>query len=82
MDDRDTAGQYGPAPVTADGPDPLRIGAQAFDGGDLVLDRVWGDTFAVRGRPSGAIPMAFDADAGSPGPEWLYLGPSVVPKVG
>lgn len=76
------AGRYGPAAVTAVAPDSVRLSAQAFGGGDLVLDRVWGDTFDVRGRPPGAIPIAFDADPAGAGPDWLYIGPFAVPKVG
>lgn len=58
----------------------MRIGAQAFGADDLVLDRVWGDTCEVEGRPPGAMAVAFDGDGVDP--EWLYLGPFAVPRVG
>ena len=76
---QELAGQYGPVLVTTAGPMSLRIGAQAFGAGDLVLDRAWGDTFEVQGRPPGAMPVAFDGIGVDP--EWLYLGPFAVPRV-
>lgn len=76
------AGRYGWANLIADGRDSLRLDARAFDAGELVLDRGWGDTFVVRGPKRGAFPLAFDADRTSGGPEWLYLGPFAARRAG
>ncbi len=78
----DLAGQYGQVSVVADA-DGVRVDARAFGAGELTFDPVWGDTYVVRGRPDGAIPIAFDADPhAAGGPEWLYLGPFAVARVG
>ena len=77
------AGHYGPVPVVAEDDESLRIGAQAFGSGDVVLGRAWGDTYVVTERPHGAIPVAFDTDPhATGGPQWLYVGPFAVPRTG
>jgi CubicO group peptidase (beta-lactamase class C family) len=67
-------GQYGPLVVEADGPDVIRLHAQAFGLPEPAnYERLGGDTFNVRGNPPGSTPVAFDDSL-------LYLGPFAMPR--
>jgi CubicO group peptidase (beta-lactamase class C family) len=70
------AGAYGPATLSADGPDALQLDGPAFGLSERLRHvRLGGDTFVAEGDPLGAIRLAVDGDL-------LYIGPFALPRVG